>query len=37
MSKFPVPPGVAALRNIEPQTIALAANTPLARIYFARC
>ena len=35
MSKFPVPPGVAALRNIEPQTIALAANTPLARIYFA--
>jgi len=35
MSKFPVPPGVAALRKIEPQTIALAANTPLARIYFA--
>jgi hypothetical protein len=35
MSKFPAPPGVAALRNIEPQTIALAANTPLARIYFA--
>jgi hypothetical protein len=35
MSKFPVPPGVAALRNIEPQTVALAANTPLARIYFA--
>jgi RES domain len=35
MSKFPVPPGVAALRDIEPQTIALAANTPLARIYFA--
>ena len=30
-----MPPGVAALRNIEPQTIALAANTPLARIYFA--
>jgi hypothetical protein len=35
VSKFPEPPGVAALRNIEPQTIALAADTPLARIYFA--
>ena len=35
MSKFPEPPGVAALRNIAPQTIALAADTPLARIYFA--
>ncbi len=35
MSKFPEPPGVAALRNIEQQTIALAADTPLARIYFA--
>lgn len=34
MSKFPGPPGVAALRNIAPQTIALAADTPLARIYF---
>jgi hypothetical protein len=35
VSKFPEPPGVAALRNIAPQTIALAASTPLARIYFA--
>lgn len=35
MSKFPEPPAVAALRNIAPQTIALAADTPLARIYFA--
>jgi hypothetical protein len=35
VSKFPEPPGVAALRNIEPRTIALAADTPLARIYFA--
>jgi hypothetical protein len=35
VSKFPEPPGVAALRNIAPQTIALAADTPLARIYFA--
>ena len=35
MSKFPAPPGVAALRKIEPQTIALTADTPLARIYFA--
>lgn len=35
MSKFPEPPGVSALRKIEPQTIALTADTPLARIYFA--
>jgi RES domain-containing protein len=35
VSKFPDPPGVAALRNIAPQTIALAADTPLARVYFA--
>jgi hypothetical protein len=35
VSKFPEPPGVAALRKIEPQTIALSAGTPLARIYFA--
>jgi hypothetical protein len=35
VSKFPEPPGVAALRNIVPQTIALAADRPLARIYFA--
>ena len=35
MSKFPEPPGLATLRNIAPQTIALPADTPLARIYFA--
>jgi hypothetical protein len=35
LSKFPEPPGVSALRKIEPQTIALTADTPLARIYFA--
>jgi hypothetical protein len=35
VSKFPEPPGVAALRDIAPQTIALAADTSLARIYFA--
>jgi hypothetical protein len=35
VSKFPEPLGVVALRNIAPQTIALAADTPLARIYFA--
>jgi len=35
LSKFPEPPAVAALREIEPQTIALTADTPLARIYFA--
>jgi hypothetical protein len=35
VSKFPEPPGVAALRNIDPQTITLSADTQLARIYFA--
>ena len=35
MSKFPEPPGVAALRRIDAQTIQLSANTMLARIYFA--
>lgn len=35
MSKFPEPPGVAALHIIAPQTIALKVDTPLARIYFA--
>ncbi len=35
MAKFPEPPGVAALREITPQTIVLAADTMLARIYFA--
>ncbi len=35
MSKFPEPPGVAALRNISPQTLILPADTTLARIYFA--
>ena len=35
MSRFPEPPGVAALRSIAPQTIDLKADTPLARIYFA--
>jgi hypothetical protein len=35
MAKFPEPPGVAALRNIAPQTVILAADTRLARIYFA--
>jgi hypothetical protein len=35
VSKFPEPPGVAALRDIAPQTIALAADASLARIYFA--
>lgn len=35
MSKFPEPPGVAALRKIAPQTIVLAPDTALARIYFA--
>lgn len=34
MSKFPGPPGVEALRNIEPETLRLASNTLLARIYF---
>ncbi len=35
MSKFPEPPGVAALRDITPQTLLLPADTKLARIYFA--
>lgn len=35
MSKFPEPPGVAALRDITPQTLVLSADTKLARIYFA--
>jgi RES domain len=35
MAKFPQPPGVAALRHIAPQTLVLAADTMLARIYFA--
>jgi RES domain len=35
MTKFPEPPGVAALREIAPQTLELAADTLLARVYFA--
>ena len=35
MSKFPDPPGVAALRDIAPQTLVLPADTKLTRIYFA--
>lgn len=35
MSKLPEPPGVAALRGIDPQTLILPAGTSLARIYFA--
>lgn len=35
MTKFPEPPGVAALRGIAPQILILAADTKLARIYFA--
>jgi hypothetical protein len=35
LPKFPEPPGVAALRAIAPQTVILAADTNLARIYFA--
>jgi RES domain len=35
VAKFPDPPGVAALRDIAPQTLVLAADTMLARIYFA--
>jgi len=35
VSKFPAPPGVAALRDITPQTLVLPADTKLARIYFA--
>jgi hypothetical protein len=35
VSKFPEPPGVAMLRRIAPQSVVLAADTLLARIYFA--
>jgi len=35
VAKLPEPPGVAALRKIAPQTVALPADTHLARIYFA--
>src|SRR3982074_801534 len=35
VAKFPEPPGVAALGGIAPQTLTLAADTQLARIYFA--
>jgi len=35
VSKFPEPPGVAALRAIPAQTLILPAETSLARIYFA--
>jgi RES domain-containing protein len=35
VSKFPEPPGAAALREIAPQTLILPADTKLARIYFA--
>jgi hypothetical protein len=35
VAKFPEPPGVAALRGIAPQTLILAADSKLARIYFA--
>jgi RES domain len=35
VAKFPGPPGVARLRDITPQTRILAADTILARIYFA--
>jgi len=35
VAKFPKPPGVAALRDIVPQTLVLTAGTMLARIYFA--
>jgi hypothetical protein len=35
VAKFPEPPRVAALRDIAPQTVILAADTNLARIYFA--
>jgi hypothetical protein len=34
LPKFPKPPGVAALRDIPPQTLILAVGTILARIYF---
>jgi hypothetical protein len=35
MSKFPEPPGVAALRDIAPQSLVLPTDTKLTRIYFA--
>jgi hypothetical protein len=35
VSKFPEPPGVAALRDFAPQTLALPTDTKLTRIYFA--
>jgi hypothetical protein len=35
VAKFPEPPGVAALRDITPQILALEPDTMLARIYFA--
>jgi len=35
VSKFPEPPGVAALRALAPQTLTLPADATLARIYFA--
>jgi hypothetical protein len=35
VTKFPEPPGVAALREIAAQTLILPADTKLARIYFA--
>jgi RES domain len=35
LPKFPEPPGVNALQEIAPRTIILAADAPLARIYFA--
>jgi hypothetical protein len=35
VAKLPEPPGVGALRAIAPQTLVLAADTMLARIYFA--
>jgi hypothetical protein len=35
VAKFPEPPGVAALHDIVPHTLTLAADTQLARIYFA--
>ena len=35
MSKFAEPPGVAALRDIAPETLVFPADTKLTRIYFA--
>jgi hypothetical protein len=35
MSKFPEPPGVAALHDVTPQILVLSADTKLARIYCA--